>query len=73
MDSCPGGELSWWVVVLVGSCPRGRHPRGTRPRGSCSQGRGHLIIWVPSEKKLNTRGAAATWSAAIWRDITTTP
>ena len=21
MGSCPSGELSWWGVVLVGSCP----------------------------------------------------
>ena len=24
MGSYPSGELSWWEVVLVGSCPGGR-------------------------------------------------
>ena len=28
MGSCPGGELSWWRVVLVGSCPSRGHPGG---------------------------------------------
>ena len=23
MGDCPGGELSWWGVVLVGICPDG--------------------------------------------------
>ena len=23
MGNCPSGELSWWGVVLVGSCPGG--------------------------------------------------
>ena len=27
MGNYPGGELSWWSVVLVGKCP-GREPSG---------------------------------------------
>ena len=23
MGSCPSGELSWWGIILVGSCPGG--------------------------------------------------
>ena len=29
MGNCPGGELSKWGIVLVGSCPiAGSHPGG---------------------------------------------
>ena len=34
VESCPGGELIWWRVVLVGNCPSG----GDVLVGNCPSG-----------------------------------
>ena len=55
MGSCPGGELSWWGVVLVGNCPGGELslwqivpvgdcPGGELSNGCCPDTLGNLFI-----------------------------
>ena len=40
MRSCPSGELSWWEIVLMGSCVAivGNRPSGELSWGSCPSG-----------------------------------
>ena len=59
MESCPGGELSWWEIgelswwgiVLVGSHPDGSCPGRRCPVGSCP--RTDFLVMVAVSVNIN--------------------